>query len=522
MTTKFAQYDATDPLRKVTLNADGSLNKTAAGGDNWFLNFASLEGPLDTYWFTGSAYPAVATDGDDVIFGDLAHDWIVGGTGRDQLFGGWGDDVLNMDDVLSTAVSTSQAPDTNPSYEDLAYGGAGRDVLIANTGGDRLIDWVGEFNSYMTAFAPFGQPTKSDQQSPGLPEFLYALAKSDGADPTLAAQYGGSPARNGEPFGELGLVISTDAASGDQRGAGRDPQAGNLPGGPRDVNRTAGTHVLNSPATTVNAGGSPLRAESATLSASTDVPSVTAAELGPIVAAAKERWVASGQLDAVQLDRLARADVSIGVLMGGLVGLTTDESVTIDARAAGFGWFVDPTPLDDGEFVVHGNELVARGGLRALRQMDLLTVVMHELGHVAGYDEDEWSDGSVMEPAIAPGIRRLPLSEATAAAGLRLVVEGQRWAPQTICAITSVASRRQIVASARQSDLRPGHKLTLRPLVTRLNVGPNGQSYASVVPAQFGLIARGRSSLRPIAPRSLPPTLRKHRPAAPVQKRLKA
>ena len=40
----------------------------------------------------------MATDGDDVIFGDLGHDWMVGGTGRDTVWGGWGDDLINLDD----------------------------------------------------------------------------------------------------------------------------------------------------------------------------------------------------------------------------------------------------------------------------------------------------------------------------------------------------------------------------------------------------------------------------------------
>jgi hypothetical protein len=95
-------------------------------------------------------------------------------------------------------------------------------------------------------------PTHSDQLQPGLPEYLYALAKSDGADPTLSMQYGSSATRNGEPYGELGLIIRQDAAWGDQRGKPRDPQAGNIPGGPRDVLRTSGTHVMNSPSGTVN------------------------------------------------------------------------------------------------------------------------------------------------------------------------------------------------------------------------------------------------------------------------------
>ena len=112
------------------------------------------------------------------------HDWLVGGIGKDHLYGGWGNDLLNADDNLSTASGANNAPDTHASYEDIAYGGAGRDVLIGNTGGDRLIDWVGEFNSYLVPFAPFGMPTVSRTLQPQLPEYLYALSKSLGADQT--------------------------------------------------------------------------------------------------------------------------------------------------------------------------------------------------------------------------------------------------------------------------------------------------------------------------------------------------
>ena len=166
------------------------------------------------------------------------------------MYGGWGNDYLNADDVLDTGGVANLGTDTNPSYEDLAYGGAGRDVLLANTGGDRLIDWSGEYNSYLSPFAPFGMATVSRTVQPQLPEYLYhARAQSDGADPYLAAHYVGDPARNGEPYGELGIVLQHDAAWGDQRGKPRDPQAGNSPGVQRDVLRTSGTKPLNSPGT---------------------------------------------------------------------------------------------------------------------------------------------------------------------------------------------------------------------------------------------------------------------------------
>src|SRR5205814_631486 len=44
----------------------------------------------------------VNTDGDDAIFGDLGNDWMVGGTGKDTIWAGWGNDLSNADDDLRT------------------------------------------------------------------------------------------------------------------------------------------------------------------------------------------------------------------------------------------------------------------------------------------------------------------------------------------------------------------------------------------------------------------------------------
>ncbi|MFS6827004.1 hypothetical protein [Cyanobium sp. ATX-6F1] len=214
---EFALYDEYNPLAKISVN-----------GGEFFLNFAANEGPKSTL------DAARQTDGDDKIFGDLGNDWLIGGSGRDNLYGGWGNDLLNVDDDLATIT-----PDTSASYEDRAFGGAGRDVMIANTGGDRLIDWTGEYNSYLVPFSPYGAATISRSLQPRLIDFLYALSRSDGADFTRATDNpGGDPARNGEPWGELGLVLQKDAAWGDQHGGPADPQPGNS-GGARDVLRTA-------------------------------------------------------------------------------------------------------------------------------------------------------------------------------------------------------------------------------------------------------------------------------------------
>jgi len=232
---EFALYDEYDPLRKIMLDAGGNLDKTASPTREFFLNFSSTEGQA----FNDPTYGTAFSDGSDVLFGDLGNDMLFGGTGRDDMYGGWGNDYLQADDVLSTHGNLNDQPETHPTYEDRAYGGAGRDVMIANTGGDRLIDWVGEFNTYLVPFAPFGMATVSRTLQPQLAEFLYALSKADGADFTRAADTGADVTRNGEPEGELGVIRQQDFAWHDQTGAPSDPQAGNIPGGKRDVLRTA-------------------------------------------------------------------------------------------------------------------------------------------------------------------------------------------------------------------------------------------------------------------------------------------
>ncbi|WP_157100266.1 hypothetical protein [Rhodoplanes sp. Z2-YC6860] len=370
-TTKFALYDANDPLRKILLNQDGTLSKTGSGVE-WALNFDENDGPLDTHWITGTSYAAVPTDGDDVIFGDLGNDWMVGGTGRDTMWGGWGDDLANADDKLSTFTG----PDTNPSWEDLVYGGAGRDVLIGNTGGDRLIDWNGEFNSYWLPYNPYGLPAVSRGMAPALEAFLLALSKSQGADPTLAAQYGGSAARNGEPFGETGMTRQGDAAQGDQNGGPRDPQ-GPVAKAKQDVKVSAGVQPLWETAD-----------ESAAADSAASTGSISNSTLAPFVEEAKLLWTETLGAGDARLRSLDSVNVQVGNLPDDRLGLTLGSNVYIDSNAAGHGW----------------------------QTTDLLSVVMHELGHVLGFDHDDASVFPVMNGTLDVGAHDQPrTTESTAA-----------------------------------------------------------------------------------------------------------
>jgi Ca2+-binding RTX toxin-like protein len=142
---------------------------------------------------------------------------------------------MNADDNHDTAGGLNNQPDTTLFADrDFVYGGDGLDVLIANTGGDRMFDWGGEFNSYIVPFSPFGHPTISRSPSPHVQQFLLDLGRASGADQTLT-----------EPNGELGLFTQSDPEWGQNHGGPRDPQPGNTHarrdtrGGPEDDRNTA-------------------------------------------------------------------------------------------------------------------------------------------------------------------------------------------------------------------------------------------------------------------------------------------
>ena len=108
---EFALYDEYDPLRKILLNADGTLDKTGAGTSSSSTSTPTRARRLDR---TPAGAP-MHTDGNDVLFGDLGNDWLVGGTGRDDMYGGWGNDLLNADDDLTTDGGLNDVPDTHPT-----------------------------------------------------------------------------------------------------------------------------------------------------------------------------------------------------------------------------------------------------------------------------------------------------------------------------------------------------------------------------------------------------------------------
>ncbi|MFP6656894.1 MAG: NosD domain-containing protein [Pirellulales bacterium] len=138
--------------------------------------------------------------------------------------------------------------------------------------------------------------------------------------------------------------------------------------------------------------------------AESDVPGseLDPAQLAATVTIAVERLGELG-LDA---NLFANVETVVADLPGATLGLALDHSITIDVNAAGHGWHASETHgLHPADFDT------AAGISHHPHRMDLLTVTMHALGHIAGlestYDIDARDD--LMYGWLEPGVRRTSL-----------------------------------------------------------------------------------------------------------------
>jgi hypothetical protein len=157
----------------------------------------------------------------------------------------------------------------------------------------------------------------------------------------------------------------------------------------------------------MNVAEVPLLAEAGEGSVTTPI---SRADVAEVFAEAKSRWQATG-LSSAELARLDAAEFRLFDLPEGVAGSALNTTIYLDRTAAGHGWFVDSTPADDSEFelALSSQERITISGTAADR-LDLLTVVMHELGHVLGHDDEGAGEGpaGLMHHELASGTRRLP------------------------------------------------------------------------------------------------------------------
>ena len=155
--------------------------------------------------------------------------------------------------------------------------------------------------------------------------------------------------------------------------------------------------------------------------------------LKAITGAAIARLTDAYALTANQRALLDGVNFQITDLGGLILGETNGTTVVLDQDAAGYGWFIDGTPLDNAEFnrVSAKGELVAGTGSAAAGDMDLLTVVMHEFGHVLGYGDVDAGSAYLMSATLDDGVRYDAAATDNAA---RLVVMEATDDPQSIAA----------------------------------------------------------------------------------------
>jgi parallel beta-helix repeat protein len=108
--------------------------------------------------------------------------------------------------------------------------------------------------------------------------------------------------------------------------------------------------------------------------------------------------------------QLAAVQVSIGNLGPGELATADSQTdqVVLDPSAAGHGWFVDPTPLQDDAFVAGaaGQPETAIPGGPAASHVDLLTALLQEMGVAAGLDDP------ILKAALAPSTRNVTALDA--------------------------------------------------------------------------------------------------------------
>ncbi len=128
---------------------------------------------------------------------------------------------------------------------------------------------------------------------------------------------------------------------------------------------------------------------------------ITAGDIQPIVEEAIRRL--SPALNESQRAALRSVTFQVTDLPWLQLGDYSEGTIWIDGDAAGYGWFVDPTPWNDREFTDQNGTQLAVSGPAAGR-MDLLTVVAHEIGHAAGLEHAE----GLMSSTLTAGTRLAP------------------------------------------------------------------------------------------------------------------
>ncbi|QDT43125.1 50S ribosomal protein L24P [Gimesia alba] len=159
---------------------------------------------------------------------------------------------------------------------------------------------------------------------------------------------------------------------------------------------------VNYPANFPDAWNDLLQVDSQTVASSTP-QSITQSTADMMLDSVIEQ--VSPALSPSENQRLEHIDIQVVDLNGDALGRAAAGTIYIDVNAAGYGWFVDTTPTDHSEFTWSSElTLIALPDNEAEGQIDLRSVILHELLHTLGYEHE---NEGVMQDSLTPGIRNL-------------------------------------------------------------------------------------------------------------------
>jgi hypothetical protein len=333
---------------------------------------------------------------------------------------------------------------------DATFGGIYLSALGSATRGSsptvRLQGYSGATNNVAQVTAFLGSTAVAPTNSPTAVVSIFnstVTSVSSVATPSFAQPMFADRSAEQAPSTEVAGAVADDPqqASDSSAPGGAEPSAG----GTSPPDAQSGESI---PVETGNAAVAPVQEASSVTSGPAPAPApaqgeppvviddgvLTQAELDFIVEAAIQRWIDAGatpeQVAAMRATTITVADI------GGLyLGKSGSGTIQLDDNAAGWSWFVDATPGDDSEFGGSGTQLTATdaSGIAGTR-MDLLTVVMHELGHQIGLT-DIYAGGEadeLMYGTIRAGERRLPGADDAAEGGAAPVTGALAIEPITI------------------------------------------------------------------------------------------
>ncbi len=144
---------------------------------------------------------------------------------------------------------------------------------------------------------------------------------------------------------------------------------------------------------------------------------VTQTEVQSLLPEAVGAWQAAG-LDAADLRKLENVQIQVGNLGTAILGVEAAGVITIDQTAAGYDWYMGTGAASTQAFALSGpgGESLAGPSSPAVDEVDLVTVLEDELGHVLGL-ADNTQAGDLMDITLGLGVSRAPTSADVAAIG---------------------------------------------------------------------------------------------------------